>query len=70
MFHPEDIDPSSIVEFLPDFNELVVDTVEGIRNIPIEDIGIDTLISFVADGYLGVGILIALGVEELSDQFE
>jgi hypothetical protein len=64
----DDIDPSTIVEFLPDFNELVVETAEGIRNIPIEDISYETIISFVTDGYLGVGILVAMGIEEFAEK--
>ena len=65
---PDDIDPSTIIDFLPDFGELAVDTVEGIKNIPIEDFSYETIISFVTDGYLGVGVLVYLGIEQFTDR--
>lgn len=61
---PDDFDPASILEFLPDFGEVVVETMEGIQNIPIEEFGYDTILSFVTGGYLGAAALVYLGIEE------
>jgi hypothetical protein len=62
---PEDFDPSNIIEFIPDLEALAINTAEGIQNFHISEFDLEMLVGFVVDGYIGVGILVYLGFDEL-----